>query len=70
MTRSGIMKRYKCSNADAAIIERIVPVGQWNKENPDMKLKYKSGYVMPVYNGYVYRSKKMQLIRKFAYIGI
>jgi len=70
MTRSGIMKKYKCTYSDAIIIEKIVTVAKWNEDNTDMKLKFKSGYVMPVYHGYDYRSNKMQLIRKYAYIGI
>ena len=68
--RDRIMKKYKCSFSDAVIIEKIITIEEWNREYPDMKLKYKSGYVMPMYHGYVYRSKKMQLIRKFAYIGV
>lgn len=70
MNRSEIMKKYKCSLSDAIIIEKIVTVNQWNKENPKDKLRFKTGYVMPVYHGYEYNSSKMKLIRKFANIGI
>lgn len=70
MTRSQIMTRYKCSLQDACTIERIVTVKQWNEENPQDKIKFKTGFVMPIYHGWVWKSKKIELIRQFAYIGI
>ena len=69
MTREQIMFKYKCSNSDAIIIEKICTVQEWNKENPNDKINRKSGYVMPIYHGYDYKSKKDDLIRKYAYVG-
>ena len=70
MTRAQIMTKYNCSLQDACTIENIVTVKEWNETRPNNQIKFKTGFVMPVYHGHEWNAKKINLIRKYAYIGI
>lgn len=60
------------SFSDKKIIEKIVPVKQWNAEtnDPFMKIKVKYGYVMPLFHGYDWKPTKKQLIRKYTFANV
>jgi hypothetical protein len=70
MTRDKAQKIYNCSYHDAIIIAQIITVKQWNENNPLQQIKRKTGYVLPLYHGYHYSSKKAKLINQYTYINL
>lgn len=63
------MNKYlKYSFSNRKIIEKIVPVKEWNTDcHKDNIIKVKYGYVMPLYHGYDWKAKKQDLIDKYTY---
>lgn len=53
--------------ANRYIESRILPAKKWNEENPNNKVPFKYGYVMPIYHGYQWKKTKTELINMFCY---